>query len=132
MKKTVLATLAIAAILGSSTGFVTAAERVSGQGIYLDPSASSRFVEMMNNQLLDIGVDPEMSAFSIPATTVTYFKCNPGGMGNPCFKLVPETVKICPTTIPVRWPDGTYKDNPVTCVGPDAAGNCECEFPIEK
>lgn len=129
MKKTVLAALAIAAISGSSTGFaVNAAERVGDQGIYLDPIASSRFVTMMNNQLLDIGIDPEMSAFSIPATTVIYFKCTPGGMGNPCFKLDKVTTSICPTTIPVRWPDGTYKDVAVTCVGPDAAGNCECEI----
>lgn len=129
MKKTVLATLAIAAILGGSTGFAAnVAERIGGQGIYLDPSASNRYLEMIHNHLLDIGVDPEMSAFSIPATSVTYVKCTPGGMGNPCFKLESVTVKLCPTTIPVKWPDGTYKDVAVTCVGPDAQGNCECEI----
>ncbi len=126
MKQTLLATLSVATVFCSSTVFAN--PTMSNQGIYLDPSATARYVKTIRNQLLEIGVDPEVSEFKIPATTKISYRCIPGGMGVICFKIEQVVEKSCPTTIPVKWPDGTYKDVAVNCVGPDAQGNCECEL----
>ena len=94
MKQTLLATLAVATVFCSSTVFAN--PTMSNQGIYLDPSATARYVETIRNQLLEIGVDPEVSEFKIPATTKIFYRCIPGGMGVTCFKIGSSTVLVEP------------------------------------
>lgn len=132
MKQTLLATLAACMMLGHSSGFAEDIKNNISGGIYLDAAASNRYQQFINNHLLDIGVDPEMSAFKVPANTKIYYICSPvqlaGGQVNPCGKLQQATTRECPTTIPMKWPDGTVHDVAVHCTGPDAQGNCECEL----
>ncbi|MFZ1829443.1 MAG: hypothetical protein WAW42_11870 [Candidatus Competibacteraceae bacterium] len=129
MKQALLATLAAAAIFGSPPGFsANVVERISSQGIYLDPGASARYLEMIHDHLRDMGIDPEMSGFKVRATQVTLVLCTPGN-GNLCYKMNQQTVMMCPTSIPVQQPDGSYQDVAVECNPdkPDAEGNCECK-----
>lgn len=131
MKQTLLATLTTAILLGHSSSFAGDMSEKISRGIYFDISASNRYEQFINEHLLDIGIDPEMSAFKAPANKRIYYICTPtmsGGQVNPCGSLQEVTARECPTTIPIKWPDGSVKDVPVHCTGPDAQGNCECEY----
>lgn len=133
MKQTLLvATFTTAILMSGSSGFAEEIKDNISGGIYLDAAASNRYQRVINDHLLDIGVDLETSAFAVPANKKIYYICTPvqmpGGQVNPCGKLQEATARECPTTIPMTWPDGSTKDVPVHCTGPDAQGNCECEL----
>ena len=133
MKQILLATLAAAAILSSSLSFGEISfGSISSGGLYLDAAASKLYEQLINERLLDIGIDPEKSEFKVPASNVIRYICAPvqlaGGVVNPCGKLQLQTTLECPTSIEMVWPGGETKTVPVHCTGPDAQGNCECDL----
>ena len=133
MRQSLLVTLVAAAILISSPSFgETRFGSISSGGLYLDAAASKLYEQLINERLLDIGIDPERSEFKVPATNIVRYICTPvqmaGGAVNPCGKLQLQTTLECPTSIEMVWPGGETKTVPIHCTGPDAQGNCECEL----
>lgn len=125
MKPALQATFAVVAILCGSTGY---AANISGQGLYLDPSATARYIKTINDQLFDMGIDPETSAFKVRANITIQTHCI-AAHNNLCYYQEQVRKLECPKTIPVKQPNGSYADVAVTCnpPEPDADGNCECE-----
>ena len=126
MKHTLLTGLTVVILLGSSSIFA----RSVGEGIYFDAAVSAQYQRQIDDFLFYNKIDPDISEFKVPATKVTNYICIPvhtAAGTNPCGQTQAQTETICPETVPVMS-GGKVHYVPVNCVGPDADGNCECEF----
>ena len=78
MRQSLLATFVAAATLISSPSFGEIRfGSISSGGPYLDDAASKPYEQLINERLLDIGIDPERSEFKVPATNIVRYICTP-------------------------------------------------------
>ena len=76
----------------------------------------------------DPGAAPPAIAFKVPAERMSRIVCHMGPSGLNCYEAPGNLGGRCPTAVDVELPDGGQTTVPVDCTGPDADGNCECEF----
>jgi hypothetical protein len=75
--------------------------------------------------LKDNDGQPAPMSFKVPGLATTRILCKLNAMGLRCFEVL--EVMRCPEAVDVDTPNGT-STVPVDCTGPDANGECDCDF----
>ena len=130
MKYVLLTTLLAFSLLGNTSAF---AKNLNKTIVFDD--VTFYYYQQMNNEFLNLlGIFPETAdPFKVPADVIIRTICIPvqlpGGAVNPCGLTETQTTRECPSTVPiVDTSTGETREVSVMCVGPDAEGNCDCDF----
>lgn len=116
--------LFLAAML--AIGGPVSAQTGRDQGRSITTNLPRPILQAMRDWLRDNrSADTPEFPFKVPGETVTQLICDINPEGIRCYERLLSIQ--CPTSVVVRTGSGTTIV-PVTCTGPDADGNCDCEF----